>query len=166
MAASAPLSHTFYTLGFSSSTVSKAPTTLIQPFAQCFQCAHHQFPLNKHSESTKFALSKWDSVIINRSRRSLFKTSLSFQDSAPQVLSSSLFLWVVSYLNWVAIENLSHLLLSACSPNENQFVKYRKLATFSHLPFLHSCIGWERLWLSSSFLSIKTYLLLSLKCFW
>nr|XP_016439955.1 PREDICTED: protein GrpE-like [Nicotiana tabacum] len=84
MAASAPLSHTFYTLGFSSSTVSKAPTTLIQPFAQCFQCAHHQFPLNKHSESTKFALSKWDSVIINRSRRSLFKTSLSFQDSAPQ----------------------------------------------------------------------------------
>ncbi|XP_016440415.1 uncharacterized protein LOC107766184 [Nicotiana tabacum] len=70
MAASAPLSHTFYTLGFPSSTVSKAPRTLI-----------HHFPLNKHSESTKFALSK---VIINRSRRSLFKTSLSFQDSAPQ----------------------------------------------------------------------------------
>lgn len=147
MAASAPLSHTFYTLGFPSSTVSKAPRTLI-----------HHFPLNKHSESTKFALSKWDSVIINRSRRSLFKTSLSFQDSAPQVLSSSLFLWVVSYLNWVAIENLSHLLLTACSLNENQFAKYRKLATFPHLPFVHSCIRWERLRLSSSFFVDKNIL--------
>lgn len=82
MAASAPLSHTFCTLRFPSFSSSKAPRTSIHPFAQYSQCTHHNFSLNKHCESTKFALSRWNPRIINHSRRSSAKISLSFQDSA------------------------------------------------------------------------------------
>ncbi|MCE2054938.1 G1/S-specific cyclin-E1 [Datura stramonium] len=84
MAASAPLSHTFCTLRFASFSSSKAPRTSIYPFAQCSQCTHHTFSLNKHCESNKFALSRWNPRIINHSRRSSAKISLSFQDSAPE----------------------------------------------------------------------------------
>lgn len=83
MAASAPLSHTFATLRYPSSS-SKAPRTSIHPFAQCSQCTHHNFSLNKHSETTKFTPSRWHPVIINHNRRSSPKTPLSFQDSAPE----------------------------------------------------------------------------------
>ncbi|KAJ8541677.1 hypothetical protein K7X08_002493 [Anisodus acutangulus] len=58
MAAWAPLSYTFYTLGFPSS---KAPRTSI-----------HNFSINK-----------WNPVSINHTRRSSPKTSLSFQHSVP-----------------------------------------------------------------------------------
>ncbi|KAH0711871.1 hypothetical protein KY289_007830 [Solanum tuberosum] len=83
MAASAPLSHTFCTLRLSSSS-SKAPRTSIPLFAQCTQCTHHNFSLNKHCETTKFALSRWNPIIVNHTRRSSAKTCLSFQDSAPE----------------------------------------------------------------------------------
>ncbi|XP_059280389.1 uncharacterized protein LOC132034141 [Lycium ferocissimum] len=74
-AASTSLSHTFYTFRFPSIH----PRTLIQPFPQC---THHDFSTNK---STKFAVSRWNPVITNHSRRSLSKTYLSFQDSAPEM---------------------------------------------------------------------------------
>ncbi|KAK6775627.1 hypothetical protein RDI58_026628 [Solanum bulbocastanum] len=83
MAASAPLSNTFCTLRFPSSSSSKAPRTLIHPFPQCSQCTHRNFTLNKHCETTKFALSRWNPTIVNHTRSSA-KTCLSFQDSAPE----------------------------------------------------------------------------------
>ncbi|KAF3629048.1 putative E3 ubiquitin-protein ligase BRE1-like 1-like [Capsicum annuum] len=82
MAGSAPpLSHTFYTLRFPSSSSSssscKVPRTSIHPFG------HHNFCLNYNQcESTKIALfSRWNPIINNHNnRRSSAKTSVQASD--------------------------------------------------------------------------------------